>query len=451
MSADAEGLAAGTGYHYRVIATNPGGTSTGSTANFTTLPKPPTVTTGTASSVTATTAVLYATVNPGGGEVTSCTIEYGTSLPSGTTVPCTPSPGSGTSPVEVSATASNLTVNTSYQYRVIATNPGGTSTGSTANFTTLPKPPAVTTGTASSVTATTAVLNATVNPNGSEVGACTLEYGLTADYGSSATCSPPPGSGSSPEAVSASIAGLSAHATYHFRVVASNAGGTGYGSDEAFSTRGTADYGTCAKTAKVDGHYLGGYDDKGCTTENASGEGKYEWAATPEGSHIAIAGKTKSVTLRSALRTIVCKASTSEGEITGPSATAAKITFSGCATEQQACTSLGEPTGSIKTGVLDGSLLEPEPGIVWTQYRSSTPPRLAEFECGAVDYAIKGTIAGVDTCDVEKMTKSGCETFAEGAGDQGLELEIVGGASEPLVEIAVAKVKCSEKIEIRTS
>ena len=173
VSATAGSLTANTSYQYRVTATNPGGTSTGSTANFTTLPKPPAVTTGTASSVTATTAVLYATVNPNGSEVGACTLEYGTSLPSGTTVPCTPSPGSGTSPVEVSATAGSLTANTSYQYRVIATNPGGTSTGSTANFTTLPKPPAVTTGTASSVTATTAVLNATVNPNGRTVTSCT--------------------------------------------------------------------------------------------------------------------------------------------------------------------------------------------------------------------------------------------------------------------------------------
>ena len=49
----------------------------------------PTVVTEPASSVTHTSATLNATVNPNGETVTACEFEYGTSLPSGTTVPCT--------------------------------------------------------------------------------------------------------------------------------------------------------------------------------------------------------------------------------------------------------------------------------------------------------------------------------------------------------------------------
>src|SRR5262249_57945130 len=78
-------------------------------------------------------------------------------------------------------------------------------------------------GSASSVTQTSATLNASVNPNGGEVSECKLEYGTTTSYGSSAPCTPAPGSGTSPMAVSASVSLLSPNTTYHFRVSTSEA------------------------------------------------------------------------------------------------------------------------------------------------------------------------------------------------------------------------------------
>src|SRR5262245_57659298 len=87
---------------------------------------PPRVETQPASSLTQTGATLNATVNPNGNEVSSCTFEYGTSLPSGKSVTCTPSPGSGTSAVPVSAAITGLTANTTYHFKIIATNSGGT-------------------------------------------------------------------------------------------------------------------------------------------------------------------------------------------------------------------------------------------------------------------------------------------------------------------------------------
>jgi len=102
----------------------------------------------------------------------------------------------------------------------------------------IPAPVAPTTVTraASAVAQTTATLNATVNPNGSEVSECKLEYGKTTSYGSSAPCTPAPGSGSSAVAVSATVSSLSANTTYHFRVSATNAGGTSAGEDETLKT-----------------------------------------------------------------------------------------------------------------------------------------------------------------------------------------------------------------------
>ena len=96
--------------------------------------------------------------------------------------------------------------------------------------------PAVVTREASSVAQTSATLNATVNPAGLEVSECRLEYGSSISYTNSSRCLPSPGSGTSPVAVSAPLAGLSGGTTYHFRVVATNLLGTSYGSDETFTT-----------------------------------------------------------------------------------------------------------------------------------------------------------------------------------------------------------------------
>jgi phosphodiesterase/alkaline phosphatase D-like protein len=238
VSAAVTGLSANTTYHFQIVATNAGGTSKGSDQTFKTLPDAPTVVTKAASSVSQTTATLNTTVNPNGGEVTSCEFDYGTTESYGKSAPCSSLPGSGTSPVAVSASLKSLSANTTYHFRVVATNPGGTSEGSDQTFKTLPDAPTVVTGAASSLTQTSATLNATVNPNGGEVGVgeCKLEYGTTITYGHEAPCSPSPGSGNSAVAVSASVMGLSANTTYHFRIVATNAGGTGIGTDQTFKT-----------------------------------------------------------------------------------------------------------------------------------------------------------------------------------------------------------------------
>jgi DNA-binding beta-propeller fold protein YncE len=103
-----------------------------------------------------------------------------------------------------------------------------------------PSRPAVTTESAGALTSETATLNATLNPKGLST-AYRFEYGKTTAYGTSV---PVPdkaiGSGSSDVKVSEAIGGLKQGTAYHFRVVASNAEGTSYGQDVAFTTVGPA-------------------------------------------------------------------------------------------------------------------------------------------------------------------------------------------------------------------
>ncbi len=147
-------------------------------------PPNPTVLTGAASGVAQTSATLNATVNPEGFEVSACYFEYGTSPFFGSSVPCSSAPGSGTSPVAVSALAGGLKPNTAYYFRIVATNAEGTSYGGEGTFSTPPNPPALVTGAASAVAESTAILNATVDPEGAEVQSCYFEYGSSPAYGS---------------------------------------------------------------------------------------------------------------------------------------------------------------------------------------------------------------------------------------------------------------------------
>ncbi len=92
---------------------------------------PPTVLTKSATKLTASSAVLNATVNPNGVPVSKCTFEWGTTTTLGQTIPCGVSPGAGSAPVAVSASISGLGSTTYYYFRVSVTNATAVATGKT--------------------------------------------------------------------------------------------------------------------------------------------------------------------------------------------------------------------------------------------------------------------------------------------------------------------------------
>ena len=116
--------------------------------------------------------------------------------------------------------------------------------GSTANLQLstvyTPVAPAVTTTAPSNVQETQATFNGSVNPNATDTHYF-FQYGATTGYGSSAPVPPGPevGSGGAVVPASTTVSGLLAGHTYHYRIEATNAAGTSYGSDQTFTTPGT--------------------------------------------------------------------------------------------------------------------------------------------------------------------------------------------------------------------
>lgn len=105
--------------------------------------------------------------------------------------------------------------------------------------------PDVTTGQATGVQPTSATLNGTVNPDGTTLTGCKVEYVDAAGYnpaavnpyqgGGTASCSSTP-SGSTPVPASAAVSGLQDGTTYDFRLDASNTNGESTGQNQQFTT-----------------------------------------------------------------------------------------------------------------------------------------------------------------------------------------------------------------------
>jgi PKD repeat protein len=119
------------------------GEQTATTTRSLTVHGAPTAVTGQASSVGQTAAQLNASVNPN-GNATACSFQYGPTVSYGSSAPCAPSPGSGTSAVATSAAITGLSPGTTYHFRVVAESPSGTRAGADEAFATQATPSTMT-------------------------------------------------------------------------------------------------------------------------------------------------------------------------------------------------------------------------------------------------------------------------------------------------------------------
>ena len=233
------GLEPAEAYTYRLEGINASGVADAE-GEFETLPIAPSVVASAPSSVLAGAATLNGSVSPE-HDATFYRFEYGECAGEAS---CATSPfpdespeaaaGSSRGEVAVSEAVRELRPVTTYHYRVVAINAGGETVSGEQVFTTGQASQAeAQTGTASGVSQTGATILGSVDPNGQ---ATTLiwEVGTTSSYGFSVYRSMDAEAVSEP--VSLDLAGLLPDTTYHYRLVATNASGTVYGADQAFTT-----------------------------------------------------------------------------------------------------------------------------------------------------------------------------------------------------------------------
>lgn len=236
VAASLSGLLSNTTYYYRLRGvTTSGLTVFGQTLSFTTgTLSAPTATTLAASPIGNTSATMNGTVNAG-CDATTVTFEWGETLAYGNVIAASQSPVSGGNNTAVSADLIGLQINTTYNYRVVATNGQGTTYGANVSFQTGASPPTVVTNAATNIGNFAARLNSTVTAN-NQTTTTSFEWGATPAYGNVIAGVPLTVDGNTNQAVYADISGLNYNTMYYFRAVGSNSAGTSYGDQLTFMT-----------------------------------------------------------------------------------------------------------------------------------------------------------------------------------------------------------------------
>jgi hypothetical protein len=355
-------------------------------------PSAPAVATLPPLSVSQISARLHATAAPSGEPLTDCHFEFGPSAEYGTSIPCPqlppqkfPSEANGRT-----ALVAGLGENTTYHYRIVATNSLGTSDGADETFTTLSRAGAPEYGQC-------------VVQKGGEYrdGGCTIKSKRAKKGkfewkpGPAPTCF-------------ARAKGEYINATCTMKSARPHRGSFEKQAGPHFTSTGGP---LTLQTPEL-------------------GASKLVCAASSGGGEITAATE--------ALRRITftgCEMSgmscTSEGANSTPSGTA----------------------GAIVTNLLHGRLLGPVEGQVWTGLSSAEhQPYLAEFSCGGALWRIKGSLAGVQGADVGVMSSRGETGFALHAGEQALlsERSENGGLSWAGPDASVALTTLTENTELAT-
>lgn len=435
-----------------------------------------------ATELTTSSAELNASVNPRGVAVETCKFEYGTTEAYGKSAPCSPSPGSGSSPVAVSATVTGLASGTAYHYRVNVD--AGEALGTDESFATFTASGSATASGEAPVTATSGPVSATASggpgtvvagrygatpggpllPNGSgayfdvyrtpessftkivikycEAGAATSAWWFDPSVGWELV---------TPSAVAVAEGCLSITVTPSTNPSVAQLTGTRIKVGEP-----PGSYGQCRKSKDVL------YSDSACRTEHGKNgvpddKGKYEWYSAPvacfpqKKGHFRDSGCTErdekkgkpvggyesgdnGITLSAASAqlqlgsagTVSCTGLTGTGALGSAYAGYASLTLTGCKLSGQSCSSEAG-AGVIFTSPLE-AVSAAEPTSEGYYLILTSPDTFMRFTCNGIAYTVSGGAAGRASGMVSTMTTSSTAEYSSTAGIQ--ELTVTYGSSQ---------------------
>jgi hypothetical protein len=204
----------------------------------------PDVTTGPASSVKPTSATVGGTVNPDNAGEATCQFVWGATTEFGNTAPCPAPIANGASPVPVQDALTGLSPDTTYHYRLQASNANGLNPGESFQDREFHTPgPGINEEWSANVASSSATLSAKIDPNGSPT-TYYFQYGTSSGYGTDIPMAPGASIGSFGGGVTVSrhVQGLLASTTYRYRVVALSELSAGeivefVGPDQTFTTQ----------------------------------------------------------------------------------------------------------------------------------------------------------------------------------------------------------------------
>jgi len=230
------------------------------------------------------------------------------------------------------------------------------------------------------------------------------------------------------------------------------------------AVRPLPDIGRCVKVA---GPALSAYGNATCT-EESPGQGKFEWTEGP-GPARKFSGVGTKVTLATVGgSSVICTASSNEGEYTGPKAATISLKLTGCTKASGkvkiACQS-GATAGEIQTAALEGGLNfikeneEPTAPVVGMDLKPVSGSTVASFECGGSSATVSGSVIA-PISSIDKMVSSfklkaaelggvqSPEAFEEGAKDT-LSFTPSGGSAEGAGLTTTTTNTNEEKLEIK--
>ena len=228
------GLTGATRYFVRAYASNSAGTTYGDEVSFITLANLPTVTTIVATNITAVTASSGGSItNDGGSPIAARGIVWDTKT--NPTISLSTKTSDGTGAGDFTSNLNALTAATKYFVRAYATNGTGTAYGNELTFSTLANLPTLATTPVNNIMSGSASSGGNISLDG---GAAVTERGIVWDtkIGPTVSLSTKTSEGTGSGIYTSNLTGLSAATTYYVRAYATNSAGTGYGSEQSFTT-----------------------------------------------------------------------------------------------------------------------------------------------------------------------------------------------------------------------